>query len=257
MDIGNFNKKLAEKIKEREINPYPPWRFLLKNYIIWVFGLIALLISAAAVSIMIYFMKYGGWELQAEASKNLENFFLLTLPYFWIIFLGIFIFILYYNLQRTRRGYRYPVWQIVLASVVISIILGFGFFSIGLSPKIDDILGEQAPFYSTVINRQLIFWSNPEAGRLVGVVSSQNLDHSFNIIDLDGNNWQIFIPESNFLVNSLEIGQPVYLIGQSLTNGKFTDGKLNEFQAIMIKTVHSGRSFFSRPQFYSHFHHIP
>ncbi len=246
MEFNDFDKRLVEKIKDKKISPYPRWHFLLKKYVIWGSGLISLLIGAAAVSVMIYFVKYSGWELHLKMHQSLSHFLILTLPYFWFIFLGIFVFILSYNLQHTYKAYRYPLWQIVSVSILISIILGIIFFSIGLGSKIDDRVSRQVPFYNTVINRQLIFWFNPAEGRLVGVVSSKNIDQSFNIVDPRGQTWRIISPMSNSSP-FLKIGQSVFLIGQSLIN--------NSFQAVTIKMVHSGRRYFARPRFHLHLHH--
>ncbi len=252
MEFNDFDKRLVEKIKDKKISPYPRWHFLLKKYVVWGSGLISLLIGAAAISVMIYFVEYSGWELHLEMHQSLSHFLLLTLPYFWFIFLGIFLFILSYNLQHTSKAYRYPPWQIIGASILVSIILGITFFSIGLGSRIDDRVSGQVPFYSTVINRQLVFWFDPDEGRLVGVISSKNIDQSFNIIDPRGQTWQIILPASNTSSSILKVGQSVFLIGQSSINGRF-----NKFQAITIKTVHSGRGFFRQTQFSSHFHPTP
>ncbi|MFA6995016.1 MAG: hypothetical protein WC249_01240 [Patescibacteria group bacterium] len=239
MDIDGFEQKLVAKIRDEKITPYPRWHFLLKNYVVWVVGIVALFIGAAAVSVMIYFFKYSGWEIREEAHKSLVDFLLLTLPYFWIIFLGIFVFILYYNLHHTKRGYRYPIWLIVVASVVLSAILGGILFLAGWGQKIDDLLGEQVPFYDTVINRQLGFLFNPDEGRLVGLVSGQNNDQSFNIIDPLGNQWQVFSKSGKRSLDVLELHQPIGLVGKMISE--------NIFEARVIRPIHPGRRFLSRP----------
>lgn len=240
MDINDFDQKLVAKIREEKIIPYPRWHFLLKNYVVWTVGAIALLIGAAAVSVMIYFLKYSGWEIREEAHKSLVDFLLLTLPYFWIIFLGIFVFILYYNLHHTKRGYRYPIWLIAVASVVLSVILGGILFLAGWGQKIDDLLGEQMPFYDTVINRQLGFLFDPDEGRLVGLVSGQNDDQGFNIIDPQGNQWQISVKSGGPSLGILELRQPVGLIGKIISE--------NKFEARVVRPIHPGRKFLSRPR---------
>jgi len=243
MDPKEFDQKLVEKIKEARITPKPRWHFLLKDYVVLATGALALLIGAAAVSVMIYLFKYNGWELQEQTHKSGLEFFLLTLPYFWLIFLGVFVFILYYNLKHTKKGYRYPVWFIAAAGVLASIILGSIFYLFGLGQKIDNVLGERAPLYETVINRQLTFWLNPEEGRLAGIIASEIVDGNFYIIDPAGNAWQISSRGSGnnpHFPDFLKAGEPINLIGRIIED--------NNFQAEVIRPLVPGRGFFARPK---------
>ncbi len=243
MDPKEFDQKLVEKIKEEKIAPKPRWHFLLKNNVVWAIGALSLLIGAAAVSVMIYLLKYNGWELQEQTHKSLLEFFLLTLPYFWIIFLGIFIFILYYNLKHTKKGYRYPVWFIAVSGILSSIILGSIFYLLGVGQKIDNVLGERAPLYETVINRQIFFWFNPEEGRLAGIVASEVADGNFYIVDPEGNTWQISSSVNSddpHFLDFLKAGEPISLIGQVIDD--------NRFKADVIRPLVPGRGFFARPK---------
>jgi hypothetical protein len=240
MGINDFDQKLAAKMKEEGMAPKPRWHFLLKDYVIWASGTLSLLIGAGAVSIMIYLFKYNGWEVQEQTHKSLWEFFLLTLPYFWIIFLGLFIFTLYYNLKHTKRGYRYPVWVIIVSSISVSIILGSLFFLVGLGERVDNILGERVPLYDKVINRHMGFWFNPEEGRLIGLVTVKNDEHSFNIQDPRGDDWLVFAGSDDFPVALLKLNQPVDLIGHILAE--------SQFQADIIRPAEPGRGFFSRPE---------
>lgn len=239
METNNFDQKLVAKIKEEKIAPKPRWHFLLKDYVIRITGTISLLIGAGAVSVMIYLFKYNGWEIQEQTNKNFWEFFLLTLPYFWIIFLGFFIFVLYYNLQHTKRGYRYSLWFIIATSILSSVLLGGVFFLLGLGEKIDNVLGEQAPFYNTVINRHLNFWFNPEEGRLIGIVNATNEDRSFELIDPSGEAWQVIASPRALVPEIIKLKEPVDLVGRILEQGKF--------EADIIRPLRPGRGFLSRP----------
>ncbi|MFA5024762.1 MAG: hypothetical protein WC523_07495 [Patescibacteria group bacterium] len=246
MNPQEFDQKLVEKIKEANISPKPRWYFLLKNYVIWAAGILALLVGAVAVSVIIYLWRYNGWETRVETHKSLWEFFLLTLPYFWIIFLGIFIFILYYNLKHTKKGYRYPVYLIAIFSVLASMVLGSLFYFLGVGQKIDDILGERAPLYGTVLNRQMAFWFNPQEGRLVGIIAGDVVDNNFYLIDPAGNVWQVSGRANNDhnFPDFLKIGEPVNIIGQVVAADKF--------RAEIIRPLVPGRGFFSSPDMRGH-----
>lgn len=240
MDIDNFDQKLVDKIKQEHIAPRPRWHFLLKDYVVRATGTLALLVGSAAVSVMIYLFKYNGWEMQEETHKTFLEFFLLTLPYFWFIFLAFFIFLLYYNLKHTKRGYRYPVWFISIAAFLASVILGGIFYLAGLGEKIDIVLGEKAPLYEKVINRHFDFWFNPAEGRLIGVVLSKDGEQTFQLLDPSNNEWQVSVQDDKFPLERLRVKEPVNLIGKVTGD--------NEFQAEIIRPVKPGGGFWLRPR---------
>lgn len=247
MNHNAFDQKLVEKIKEEKMAPKPRWHFLLKNQVVWLAGALSLLIGAAAVSVMIYLLKNNGWELQAQTNKSALEFLLLTLPYFWIVFLGIFVFVLYYNVKHTATGYRYPVWVIAAFGVLASILLGSIFHVFAIGQKIDNVLGVRAPLYEVVINRQLSFWFNPAEGRLAGVVAIGVADGNFYLIDPAGEAWQIIsnnLSDGAHMSDFLRVGEPVNIIGAVVDD--------NKFRADFIRPLVPGRRFFDRPGIKEH-----
>lgn len=216
----NFDAKLLEKIKAGKISPKPRWEFLLKNYIVWAVGLLALLVGAAAISVMIYLFQYNDWNLYELTNKSFAEFFLLTLPYFWFIFLALFVFAVYYNFKHTKSGYRYSIYVVIIGSVSLSIILGSSFYALGLGGKIDNILGRQAPFYDRFINRHLDFWFNPDEGRLVGLVASPLENNYFVLVDRSSGEWIVTYQstdDEHFIIP----GQPVRMTGKETGNHEF------------------------------------
>ncbi|MFA5024640.1 MAG: hypothetical protein WC523_06860 [Patescibacteria group bacterium] len=240
-----WEQKILAKIKTDKLTPKPRWQFLLKNYVVWIFGAAALLIGAAAISVMIYLFIYNDWNLYEQTHKSFMEFFLLTLPYFWIIFLGLFIFIIYYNLKHTKRGYRYPLYLVILAPVAASLILGFSLYYLGVGEQIDDVLGRQAPFYDRFINRHVGFWSDPDEGRLIGLVVSPLDNNKFILVDRSGEEWLVSISRLPDRAASLVIlGQPVKLLGQRETAAEFEADRI-------LPMTPPGHGFFDR--FDSHF----
>lgn len=235
----NFNAKLLGKIKGEKISPKPRWQFLLKNYMIWASGLIALLIGAAAISVMIYLFKYNDWDLYKLAHKTFGEFFLLTLPYFWFIFLAFFFLVVYYNFKHTKGGYRYPIYIIAVASVAASVVLGFSFYAVGLGEKIDDVLGRKAPFYDRFINRNLDFWSSPEEGRLAGLIVASSEEDYFILVDRRSGEWAVvYQPENAQPFFEIMIGQPVRMIGHKTGD--------HEFRAVRLWPMVPAHGFFDR-----------
>lgn len=234
-----FDQELLEKIKEKKSDQKSKWHFLLKNYVIWAVGILALIIVGLAFSVIIYLLKYNDWSAHRQINASFLEFALLTLPYFWVLFLALFIWFVNYNIKHTKKGYRYPVPIIILITVVISILLGGLFFRVGLCEVIDDVLGERAPFYEKIFNRQADFWSQPESGRLAGLVLSKSGDAEFTVLDIKQNKWTVqFKQNENFPPVEIQIGKPIMIVGKKIGE--------DIFSAKRVMSVGPGRRFFMR-----------
>ncbi len=187
-DLG---AKVLEKIKEKKLRPKPKWEFLLKNYIIWGFSFLSLIIGSLASSVIFYMLIKNDWDFYMDISSSMPRFIFATLPYFWILFLLIFVVVINYNLKHTKKGYRYKLHYIVVGSVVFSIILGGLFYNIGVGQAIDDKLSEKVPLYTKYLNRRVQMWTNPERGLLSGIIISINSDKNFIIKDFKERIWNI------------------------------------------------------------------
>ncbi len=237
MENETFNKEILEKLQELKIKPRARWHFLLKNYAIWISGILALLIGAASVSVIIYLSSYNDFSIRQDINKSLGEILLLTLPYFWLIFLSLFVFIVYYNLKHTKTGYRYSIGFIVAFAVIASIFLGGIFYATGLGKELDEILGQKAPLYGEMINPRVDFWSNPEEGRLIGIIISQTNDEDFVLIDKDQHEWLVKIESDDFAALHLT-GGPLRLIGEKKSDGVF--------EVFKVLPMMPGHGFFKR-----------
>jgi glucan phosphoethanolaminetransferase (alkaline phosphatase superfamily) len=235
MEIKNLDEKILQQLQAHKIKPKGRWYFLLKNYSIWFVGILALLAAGTAVSIMIYFFRYSDFGMRGEINKSWAEMLILTMPYLWILFLGIFVFVIYYNLKHTKTGYRYPIWLIITVAVSASIFLGGFFTLIGWGEELDEMLEKQTPVYGQMMNPHIAFWSNPEEGRLLGITSSPLKDNEFNLVDKDDKEWTIVTREEDekFMI---VIGQPIRLLGEKKSDTRF--------EVIRIMPMMPGRGFF-------------
>lgn len=233
--LEKLQQQILAKIKNESLSPKPRWHFLLKERLVWTFGALALLVGGAAVSVMLYLAKSNEWFILAEGDRSFAAWLLLSLPYFWLVFLALFLWLLSYNLKHTRSGYRYPTVLIALAAVMASILLGVAFFALGLGAKIDDVLGRQAPLYDRVFNPHIDLWSRPEEGRLSGLVVALTDEEHFLLADRERGEWLVKNNDNDDLV---VIGQPIRLVGAMSGEREFTASK--------ILAMKPGRSFFKR-----------
>jgi heme/copper-type cytochrome/quinol oxidase subunit 2 len=218
----NFGEDILHKIEDEKLHPKPRWQFLLKDYVVWGVGVLALLLGAMAMSLIFYMSNYQDLDVYGRAGgQPLEELFLIV-PFFWIICLALFVFIVLYNIKHTKKGYRYPL-PIMLALIIgASVLLGGIFYFVGFGEKVDDELGRRAPFYDRVINPHVDFWSQPEKGRLMGMIVSQTNDNEYILVDRASGQWYIFTANAKQLPGAkIEIGRPVRLLGKIETEHKF------------------------------------
>jgi len=240
-----FDQKVIEQIKRRKIFPRPRILFILKNYGIWLAGFLALVFGSMSSALLIYLIEGDGLALHRRAGASALELFLLSVPFFWLITVGIFVYLAYINLKHTDRGYRYSSWLIGLAVILTSLAAGLVLYNFGFSRTLDNALGRQMPFYEYVANPRIGFWSDLQRGRLSGIIIAQQNDQQIILFDHGQQIW---------LVDISRIRQPVGLPAidfQKLINkpigfwGRKTADKQFEAQGLM--PLRGGEGFFNRP----------
>jgi hypothetical protein len=192
-----MNEKLIQKInteiKEKNLQPTSRWFFRVKNLSLWIPGILSIIIGALAVSSLIFGIDHGGVRYAPFLDTSFMVLALKTLPYIWIVLSFIFAWITVRTLRITRHGYRYKAATLVLASALISIVLGGLGYVAGIGRYIDTQLAVTAPHVS-VIGQQQIIWNNPDTGRLAGTVRKVR-DDFFTVKDVTGKMWLVTIDD--------------------------------------------------------------
>lgn len=249
---GIFSQEILTNIREHKMSPRPRWQFLFKNIVLWVIGFLALFFGAISISLIIFMLRYNEWAFYSRMGAGPTEFLLLVVPIFWILCLLIFVVLVYFNFKKTKHGYRYRPLLIISGAVGISIILGFGFNALGMGQRIDAILGRRAPLYDSVINPRLRFWSNPESGRLSGLIVSQESEGNYIVVDNNNVEWSVvYVEEEDEKLNeakkqgnideeiyTVAVGRPARFVGEKTAE--------KEFKAKELVPFHPGREFFQR-----------
>ena len=238
MEKEKISERLLDIIITNKIEPKPRWYFLMKNYTLYVFGALALIFGALGMSVIIYLLKYNDWQTGLHID-NFLGFILMTLPYFWIVFFFIFVFIIYYNIKHSKKGYRYPAYLIIAISFLASVILGEIFFVAGFGEKIADVIGRKATLYKEMFNPQMSFWLNPEEGRLAGLIFFEENGEIY-LIDHSGNLWNILLAKEAKINIVNKNNSPAHLLGEVIAD--------KVFEAKMIEGAKPGKSFMTRPK---------
>lgn len=107
--INKKDKEILDKIKSSKIQPRPRWHFVLKNYFIWFFSIMAMIVGALSFSVVIYMLKFNDRGMYYEPVSSLAKFIVVSLPYFWLALLTIFVLLIFFNLKHTKHGYRFSL----------------------------------------------------------------------------------------------------------------------------------------------------
>jgi len=220
---NNLGQKILECIEEKHITPKPKWNFVLKDSFIWGFALLSLIIGAMAFAVTLHTLLNQNWELHTEFDKNLFQFILISLPYFWILFLFIFITSAYYNFVHTKNGYRYRLGVIVTSSVLVSILVGTGLYALGIAEYTDETFAQNSALYRKHANPTHHMWEQPEHGHLSGRILHIENPIRFVIEDPQERIWTIHLvsttPETTLLFFSE--GKKIKELGHEINSGEF------------------------------------
>lgn len=191
METKDISQKVLAAIKEKHIVPRPKWQFSLKAILLWFGGAFSLISGAAGFSVIIHLLRFNDWDAYRYIDKNIFNFILLTMPYFWILFLAAFIFIVDFNFKHTKKGYQYRLPFVAGVSILLSIVLGAILYIAGVGRIIDSALSTRVPFYIEFANRRPMLWSEAEQGRLAGLILEAESLAEFTLVDFQGQTWKV------------------------------------------------------------------
>jgi len=233
--MTDISKKTLEKIKKEQVHPKPHWYFLTRDYFFWIMFAITTLLGGVAFGMILFITTNLDWDIYQYLGLSLPGAVVTSLPYLWIALLFLFLFITYYNFIHTRRGYRYRFVVIFLISLLISILLGFGFFHYGWTETVEKQLRARIPGYQHLVYTGENQWMQPEKGLLSGVVIeilSEN--NSLWLEDYSGQKWEIDISKAKVKGNlPLTENLEIKIIGEQLS--------LDIFEAIEIRITRGCR----------------
>lgn len=235
----NLGKDVLEKIKEKKIKPKPKWMFSLRDIGFWVIFSISLILGSISTSLIIFILRNNDWDLHSKLGHGLLQFIFITLPYFWLIFLVFFLIISYYNLRKTKSGYKYNPLLIVLINILISMILGSILYICGLGAKLEDSLENKIAPYGKMFYQRHEMWDKPEKGLIGGKIIIFKDNNNFKIVSLEQKEWNIF-SEDPIVAPRLVLreGEKVKIIGEKIDE--------DIFEAEEIRPFMNKRMFFER-----------
>ena len=185
------------RIEGERIYPRPRSFYTQQEIAVWGLWAISIVVGALAVAVMLYAFVRQYFALYEATHENFTTFLMDTLPYLWIATFGLMAVVAVFNLRHTKRGYRYPLWQIFTSSVVLSLAGGAALHFLGFGHSLDQALGQQMSGYPSQEKFEKKLWQDPKEGRLLGRVTKpiQPPSTLVQFIDVNGLRWKIDISE--------------------------------------------------------------
>lgn len=216
-------KRLKEcvfnRIESENVFPKSKIYFKGRECLIWMLWLLSVILGAFAVAVTIFVFTYQHYALHEATHENLLMYLEDTLPYLWLVVFSLMAYIAFYNLRKTNKGYRYPLWALMFSSVFLSLVGGLTLQIFSFGHLIDNMMDAHMPAYLSQNRLERKMWQYPEDGRLVGRQVFSTLSPTTTIIfeDISGFRWQMNVTE--LPIKELEMlasGKTVKLLGKPL-----------------------------------------
>lgn len=210
MENKDISQIALQKIKESGLRPISKNIFNLKRVLFWSLVGMSILIGAISFSVILSVLFNNDWYLY---NKLGFNFIFKSLPYFWFIFLAIFIILGDFYYRQTLLGYRHRTVTIVGVYVILTIIFGSILYVAGVGRIVEESLSKNVSIYRGMMFDKSEFWSHPEDGFISGqiILVDGNL---IKIIDFKNNIWIVEIDKA-FIGNKVQVkeGEFIKIIG--------------------------------------------
>lgn len=216
MKNDSFKEKVLGAIEEQKITPKQRWEFLVREYGIWVVGFLAFALSGLALGVSFHLIRNADWDIHHELGASGFMTFWAAMPYLWLILLIAFVVAADYAVRKSKRGYRFSMIQVVVASVIISIGIGSLLYATGVAEKTDDTLTRRVPQYARYTHPQARLWAQPDEGRLVGIIVHVEDNTHFFLLDIRGEEWEVEYEPNQSTEEVVTPDQRVKLLGEKL-----------------------------------------
>lgn len=162
---------VLSRITTEHVVPTPRYHFLLREGVVWTLGVVSVIVGAFGVAAIMFTARHSEWQFYQATHDSLFSFLVDIMPYSWLVTLGLFAALSFAFVRHTKRGYKYQVPVLIIASVGASTVLGGFVFALGAGPFIDQQLGMFIPLHRSLHDTKLGFWNQPDRGLVAGVVT--------------------------------------------------------------------------------------
>lgn len=218
----SISDNVFKTIEEKNIQPTARWKFVIKNTVAWLLGIIAVVIGTIGVSALLHIIRDDDWSVYQYTGKSFFEYVITIFPYFWLIVFFLFVFLAYLIISRTKTGYRYTAVVFFGVTLLISILLGSVLFVFGAGEYVDDALLQNVGVYAALPHNKTEIWNRPTIGLLSGTITRIFDNDEFILTDFTNQEWIIIDDAATWQNESLRnIGEKIKLLGAYENDGVF------------------------------------
>lgn len=191
-----LSQKVLNRIHKECIEPKPRWRFLVRDWTLWISGAVSLIVGSVAVSVVIFILVNNDWTVSRILHGTSIGGVMAAIPFLWLATFAAFATIAHYNVCHTKRGYQFHTFILIMA-VAVPIVFGYALYRTGVSYVTEALLNNYFPQYQTMLERREAMWLNPNEGFLGGKIISLEDDGHCILRDREGNEWNVRINDDD------------------------------------------------------------
>jgi hypothetical protein len=253
-DTSKLQTAVMERITSGDVCPRSRGWFTCLECFVYTFWFISVLVGAVALAVLFYIVVHGWYSFYELTGMSRMGLVLAYLPLFWVVILVATVALAYKNFRRTRRGYRYPVWLVLVACIGMSFIGGAALYWLGVGQLVDTELGERMPaMYESYVQSEAKFWDQPHDHRWYGTLASTSA--GWMLTDRSGAEWMVNFAHIPLAAAAVpHDGALVYLLGTSTKPGVVTACAVTRWPADAVRTTErlAHNRFLLRAQLHTH-----
>ncbi len=206
---------VLRRIETEKIEPTPRWHFIFSEYSMWTMWVVSVAVGALSVAVTLYVSVHAGYALYEATHESWLQFLFEITPWLWLMVFVLMAGVGYFNLCKTERVYRYPVWLILISSILVSLVGGVILHSFGAGTFVESALQKTMPMYTSLSKLEQQWWQRPQLGLLLGeAVLIDTASGTAVFVDIQNNQWELKLEELNqFDIEALTSGEVVRILG--------------------------------------------
>jgi hypothetical protein len=205
----NTTEKILAAIETKQVTQRPKWYFILRNFILWIPGLLTTFLGAYTIAGILYGVLHVHLENRLYADYPSQIIFTVAIPMLWVVSFALFSIVTLSLVRKTNTGYRHTATQLLAISVACSIVIGILFYALTSA----SLAGPGMLYRYPTQHEQQTMWNNPDNGRISGVITAVQATSS-TVRDFNGELWSVdttAVPTDQQKI--LHIGNAIRIVG--------------------------------------------
>jgi hypothetical protein len=190
--MTELDKEVLAKIERLGLKPRPYVYFLARRSVFWGLAALSILLGGVSLAVAIF----ASTDLATTGGRGFDEMpfddIATSLPALWLACFALFAASAWFNLSRTRRGYRFRPLSILVTAFAASLGLGIALHGLDAGRLTHNFITRQFPAYARFTHIPYDEWSRPAQGYLGGKVLWVN-GSSLQLKAFDGLEWTVDI----------------------------------------------------------------